>query len=516
MPCIFYLCSMKVLTSIQIKELDAYTIEHEPISSLGLMERASTALALAIQARWSSIHPVKVFAGPGNNGGDALAVARLLASKDYMVEVFLFNTKGNLSPDCEANKNALLKKKNLSFHEITSQFNPPELTENTLVIDGLFGSGLNKPLGGGFAAVVKYINSSPAHIVSLDIPSGLFCEDNSVNIPQHIVHAEVTLTLQMPKLSFFFPENQEFIGEYEILDIGLHPQGIENAFAEYAIIETEEIAKLLKRRDKFSHKGSMGHGLLVAGSYGMAGASILAARASLRSGLGKITIHTPLHNNDILQIAVPEAILHHDQDEAHFTRSCPADSYQAVAIGPGIGTQKDTALAVIDQIRRTHGALVLDADALNILGEHQGWILQVPSHSILTPHIKEMDRIVGPCQNSYERLTKARNLASRQQLFIILKGAWTSIIFPDGTVFLNPTGNPGMATAGSGDVLTGILLGLLAQGYSPSAASKLGVYLHGLAGDLACEQMGEESLNASDIISYLPQAFKKLKNIDKI
>lgn len=506
---------MKLLTGLQIKELDAYTIEHEPVSSLNLMERASQALAQAILSRWSSRHPVKVFAGPGNNGGDALAVSRMLAAKDYQVEVYLFNPNGKLSPDCQANRDRLPKKKNLTFHEITSQFNPPALNEDTLVIDGLFGSGLNRPLGGGFAAVVRYINASPAHIVSLDVPSGLFCEDNSVNISQHIVHAEVTLTLQLPKLAFFFPENQQFIGEYQVLDIGLHPKGLEQEEATYSILEPQDVARLLHKRNRFAHKGTMGHGLLVAGSYGMAGAAILAAHASLRSGLGKVTIHSPLRNNDILQIAVPEAILHHDTDEVRFTHSCPADLYQAVAVGPGIGTQLDTASALLDQIRRTQCPLVLDADALNILGEHQGWILQVPSHSILTPHVKEMDRLVGASHNSFERLTKARNLALRQQLFIVLKGAWTSIIFPDGTVYLNPTGNPGMATAGSGDVLTGILLGLLAQGYTCSSAVRLAVYLHGLAGDLACEQLGEESLTARDLITYLPNAFQKLKETDK-
>lgn len=506
---------MKVLTSIQIKELDAYTIEHEPVSSLDLMERASKALTQAILSRWGSKYPVKVFAGPGNNGGDALAVARMLAAKDYEIEVFLFNPNGKLSPDCEANRNRLPKKKNLTFHEISSQFTPPALNDHTLVIDGLFGSGLNRPLGGGFAAVVKYINSSPAKVVSLDVPSGLFCEDNSVNISQHIIHAEVTLTLQMPKLAFFFPENQQYIGEYEVLDIGLHPQGMEAAQAEYVLTEPLEMARLLQRRNKFAHKGTMGHGLLVAGSYGMAGAAILASHASLKSGLGKVTVHTPLRNNDILQISVPEAILHHDTDDTHFTHSCPADIFQAVAIGPGIGTQKDTASALLDQLRRTQCPLVLDADALNILGQHQGWVLQVPPHSILTPHVKEMDRLAGESHNSFERLEKARNLAMRQQLFIVLKGAWTSVVFPNGSVYFNPTGNPGMATAGSGDVLTGILLGLLAQGYSTSAAARLGVYLHGLAGDLACKELGEESLTARDLITYLPNAFKKLKETDK-
>lgn len=503
---------MKVLTNIQIKELDRYTIEHEPISSIDLMERAAQQITRVIVSRWDVHTSVKVFAGPGNNGGDALAVARMLAEMGYLVEAFLFNTGNKLSPDCALNRDRAMDIHGLLLHEITNQFTPPELTENDLVIDGLFGSGLNKPLNGGFASLVKYINSTPSDVVSIDIPSGLMCEDNEYNIRNHIVRATLTLTLQQPKVSFFFPEYQEFIGEYIILNIGLHPQGIEDANAIYYITEENELKKILRKRNLFAHKGTMGHGLLIAGSYGMAGASVLAAKAALRSGLGKVTVHTPIKNNDILQISVPEAILRHDNDDYRFTSPCNPDIYQAVAIGPGIGTSKETALALVEQIRRTQVPLVLDADALNILGDHKGWLQQLPQNSILTPHIKEMDRINGNCLESYERLNKARDLATRQHIYIILKGAWTAIIHPNGDIYFNPTGNPGMATAGSGDVLTGIILGLLSQGYPQADACRLGVYLHGLAGDLAAEKLGEESLCASDIIRYLPKAFKKLKS----
>ena len=503
---------MKVLTSIQIKELDRYTIENEPIASIDLMERAARQIVKAIISRLGLETSIKVFAGPGNNGGDALAVARLMADLGFLVEAFLFNTGGKLSEDCQANRDRIAGMTGLVFHEITTQFNPPVLTENDLVIDGLFGSGLNKPLGGGFASLVKFINSTPADVVSIDIPSGLMCEDNGYNIRNHIIRATLTLTLQQPKLSFFFPEYQEFIGEYKILDIGLHPQGIEEANALYYVSEEEEMCKMLRKRNMFAHKGSMGHGLLIAGSYGVAGAAILGTKAALRAGLGKITLHTAARNNDIIQISVPEAIVRHDNDDYKFTTPCNPDSYQAVAIGPGIGTSKETAMALIEQIRRTQVPLVLDADALNILGEHRGWIQHLPQNSILTPHLKEMDRLNGNCIESYERLNKARDLATRQHVYIILKGAWTAVIFPNGDIYFNPTGNPGMATAGSGDVLTGIILGLLCQGYNQAEACRLGVYLHGLAGDYAAEKLGEESLCASDIIRYLPKAFKKLKS----
>lgn len=502
---------MKVLTNIQIKELDRCTIEHEPISSSDLMERAARKLTQAITARWHSDTPVKIFAGPGNNGGDALAIARMLCDLQYDVEVYLFNTGSGLSPDCALNRDRIKEIPAIRFTEISSQFTPPELHDTDLVIDGLFGSGLNKPLSGGFAAVVKYINASPADVVSIDIPSGLMCEDNTYNIRSHIIRATLTLTLQMPKVAFFFAEYQEFIGEYQILDISLHPQGIANAKAAYAVTEEQEIKSLLRKRNKFAHKGNMGHALLIAGSYGMCGAAILATRAALRSGLGKITVLTPSLNNNILQTSVPEAILKHDPDERKFTTPCNPDSYSAIAIGPGIGTTKETAIALVEQMRRTQSPLVLDADALNILGDHRGWIQQLPQQTILTPHPKEMDRLEGNSMESYERLNKARNLATRQRVYVILKGAWTAVITPEGDIHFNPTGNPGMATAGSGDVLTGILLGLLARGYTHLEACLLGVYLHGLAGDLAAEELGEESLTASDIIRFIPLAFKKLK-----
>ena len=296
---------MKIFPSSSIKKLDAYTIEHEPIQSIQLMERAATALTEAICSRWDTETPVVVFAGPGNNGGDALAVARMLAEKGYKIEIFLFNTKGELSPDCQENKELLEIMDEIKFHEITSQFAPPTLTVDHLVIDGLFGSGLNKPLSGGYAAVVKYINASSATVVAIDIPSGLMGEENTFNVKTNIIRADVTLSLQLPKLSFLFAENAEFIGEWDLLDINLSQEGIEELDTNYEMLEAEDIRSLIKPRNKFAHKGSFGHALLIAGSRGMAGASVLAARACLRSGVGLLTVHAPLCNNDILQTAIP-------------------------------------------------------------------------------------------------------------------------------------------------------------------------------------------------------------------
>lgn len=499
---------MKIFPSSSIKKLDAYTIEHEPIASIDLMERAATALTKAITERWSTETPVTVFAGPGNNGGDALAVSRMMAEKGYKMEVFLFNPKGDLSPDCRTNKELVEMMEEITFHEISTQFVPPALTPDHLVIDGLFGSGLNKPLSGGFAAVVKYINSSPAIVVSIDIPSGLMGEENTFNVKSNIVHADVTLSLQLPKLAFLFAENAEFVGEWDILDIQLSEEGIEETETNYEMMELEDIRSLIKPRRQFAHKGNFGHALLIAGSKGMAGASVLSARACLRSGVGLLTIHAPICNNDILQTAVPEAMVETDASESYFAVPTDTDDYQAIGIGPGLGKNEETETALIEQLEHSQTPTVVDADALNILANHRHTLTHLPKGSILTPHPKELERLTGKCQDSYERLTKAIELAREANVHIILKGAYSVVITPDGRCFFNPTGNPGMATGGSGDVLTGVILALLAQGYPAEDAAKIGTYIHGLAGDIAQKKQGMIGLIASDIVTCLPTAWR--------
>ena len=502
---------MKIFPTQSIKELDAYTIENEPIASIDLMERASQALAKAIAGRWDAKTPFTVFAGPGNNGGDALAVSRLLAKKGYKVSVYLFNTKGELSPDCETNKERLADVENVDFHEVTSQFVPPVLTDDHVVIDGLFGSGLNKPLSGGFAAVVKYINASPARVVAIDVPSGLMGEENTFNVRANIVRADVTLTLQLPKLAFLFAENQEFVGEWELLDIGLSEDAIEETDTDYFLLEGEDMEYLLKTRNKFAHKGDFGRALLIAGSQGMAGASVLAARACLRSGIGLLTVHIPFCNNFIVQTSVPEAMTEIDINDVRFSCATDTDDYQAVGIGPGLGKAGDTEAALLEQIESCQTPMVVDADALNLLGEHRSYIGRLPKGSILTPHPKELERLVGKCQNSYERLTKACELAQSAGVHIILKGAYSAVITPEGKCWFNSTGNPGMATGGSGDVLTGVVLALLAQGYATETAARLAAYVHGLAGDIARKKHGAMGMTAGDIVDCLPLAWRMLE-----
>ncbi len=504
---------MKILTCTQQKEADAYTIANNNILSINLMEKAASLIANEICKRWDQSHRIVIFAGAGNNGGDAVAVARMLFTKNYNVEVYLFNIKGTISEDCMTNIKRLQECGFTAYHEISNSFDPFQLFEEDVVIDGLFGSGLNKPLSGGFASVVQYINASSAQVVSIDIPSGLMGEDNSNNSRQNIIHADLTLSIQLPKLAFLFPENEDIVGEWKLLDIGISPEFIRQADTPYIITEAQDVSQLIKPRKRFAYKNNFGHALLIAGSNGMAGASVLAARACLRSGTGLLTVHVPVCNHDILQTAVPEAIVQNDVHELYFAEPVDLDNYQAIAIGPGIGQEEETALATLDQLADCYIPAVLDADAINILSSHRNYLNRLPKGSILTPHIGELERIIGKCNNSFERLTKAKELAAYLQCYMVVKGAYTVVITPQGKFYFNPTGNPGMATGGSGDVLTGIILALLAQGYQPENAARLGVYVHGLAGDIACRRMGEISLTASDIIDALPEAWKVLSEI---
>jgi NAD(P)H-hydrate epimerase len=503
---------MKIFTSSQIHELDKYTIEHEPVKSIDLMERAARALTQAIASTWDVQTPIVVFAGPGNNGGDALAVARLLIARGYIVSTYLFNISGKLSSDCAANKQRLADMKVSQFVEVTQEFDPPKLDEQTLVVDGLFGSGLNKALSGGFASLVKYINASPAQVVSIDVPSGLMTEDNTYNVRANIIRANVTLTLGQQKLAFLFPENQAIVGQVRVLDIGLSAEGIAQLDAPFSTIAPSDVSSMLMQRDPFAHKGKMGNALLVAGSYGMAGAAILAAQACLRAGVGKVTVLTPKRNVAVLQTAVPEAVLAIDREERIFSEGTDTDDFDALGIGSGIGMAEQTAIAMISQLRRTNCPVAIDADAINILANHRAWVQQLPKGVILTPHPKELDRLEGNSADSYERLSKARSLAERLQGFVVLKGHYTAICMPDGHVVINTTGNAGMATAGCGDVLLGIITALLARGYKRPDACTIAVCLHGLAGDLAAAEVGQESLIASDLIRYLPKAFLALNN----
>ena len=502
----------KIFSSEQVKGIDQYTISNEPIASIDLMERAGGTVFHWILNRYENTRNVKIFVGPGNNGGDGLALSRMLAGEKYSVSVYWVKFTENCSKDWGINFQRLKDQRIADIGILTRTDNKPQISADDLVIDAIFGSGLSRPLEGFPAEIVDHINASGANVISVDMPSGLFGEDNSGNNPAHIIKANYTLSFQFPKLSFFFSDNEEFVGEWSVLPIGLHPEMINSTDTGYYFLTGSFIKSKLKVRSKFSHKGTFGHVLLISGKYGRMGAAVLASRACLRTGIGLITAHVPGKGYDILQNSVPEAMISLDESDIIFTGIPDINQYSAVGIGPAIGLEDSTQKAFRELLKTINIPLVIDADGINILGENKEWLKQLPKNTILTPHPKEFERIAGKTSDGYNQIQKLVELSVKYQIIIVLKGAHTAIVSPDGLCYFNTTGNPGMATAGSGDVLTGIILSLLGQGYSSGDAAVTGVYLHGLAGDSAAMNIGEESLIANDIIDYLGAAFNELKD----
>ncbi len=505
---------IKLLTPTQIKQLDAATISEKGILSIDLMETAAAAAAHDIMETFGPEYPFIVFAGPGNNGGDALAISRMLIEAGYHVSSVLFNISGKLSPDCQTNRDLLCEIPDVEFVEVTSKFEPPRLDAHTIVIDGLFGTGLSKPLSGGFASLVKLINDSEAYVISIDVPSGLSVSGHVSVDPAKVIHADRTLVFHSAKLTMLLADTADFWGQKAILPLDLSEAFLESIDSKINLLQQADVAQYVLPRPKFAHKGTFGHALLIAGKYGMAGAAILSAKACLRSGVGKVTVHSPQMNNSILQISVPEAIVSHDTSDTIFTAAVRSRTFEAVAVGPGIGTDRATSAALIEQLTQSERPMVIDADALNILAERPTYIGQIPPKSILTPHMGEFRRLCHRENlSNAEALAKALEFAAEHDVYVILKGHHSAICTPEGYAYLNDSGNSGMGTAGSGDVLTGILAALLAQGYSPLAACFIGVFVHGLAGDLAASSLSEEGTTASDIIDYLPAAFRQLRTI---
>ncbi|HPS12494.1 MAG TPA: NAD(P)H-hydrate dehydratase [Prolixibacteraceae bacterium] len=494
--------------------MDRYTIENEPIADIDLMERASKAVFSYIIEKTVLHGKVMVFCGPGNNGGDGLAVARMLAEADtrFSVEVYLFPFGKDLTASARINLERLRENEKVPVYLTETIEYFPVIPCDALVIDALFGSGVNRPLSGLAALVVERINRSFAYVLSIDMPSGLLGEDNRQNFPENIIHSRKTLTFQFPKLSFLLPENEAFIGDFEVLDIGLHPDAIHKIASPHYFIDPEEITMRISHRKKYSHKGHFGHALLIAGSYGKMGAAILASKACLRSGAGLLTVHVPHGTYPVVQTAVPEAMCEIDDSDLMFTGTIDLEKYSAVAIGPAIGQKVNTQRGFHRLINEIKVPLIVDADGINVLGINPEWLNELPEGTILTPHPKEFSRVAGEFETGFERVEQAVELAKKFKIYIVLKGAHTAIACPTGDVWFNSTGNPGMATAGSGDVLTGIILALLAQSYSPKDAAIIGVYIHGLAGDRAKKHQGEVALIASDIIENLGELLTRYMN----
>lgn len=500
---------MKILTIDKMRQADAYTIQQEPIHSIDLMEKAAKACCSWITDHFASNNKIRVICGPGNNGGDGLAIARLLSLEGYELDVYYVKLSDRFSADFAINLERLEK---IKLTLLTEGDIIPDFHDSEIVIDALFGSGLTRPVDGLAAEIIHHINNSLSTIVSIDIPSGLFADTSSIHARSSIVQADYTLSFQMPKFAFMFAENALFTGEWHILPIGLHEDFLDSAETKNYYITRHEIRNILRPRPVFAHKGNFGHALLIAGSSGKMGAAVLSARACLRAGVGLLTAHIPREGLFVMPVAVPECMTRIDPSNTIFTAGGDLMPFNAIGIGPGIGTDDLTQKALKLLIQEARYPMVLDADALNILSQNKTWLAFLPPNSILTPHPKEFERLAGKSNDDFERLEAARSLAVKFSVFLILKGMHSAICCPDGQCYFNSSGNAGMATAGSGDVLTGILLGLMGRGYPPKEAALLGVYLHGFAGDLAALALGQESMMAGDITTYLSEAFLKLES----
>lgn len=498
----------------QIQAWDRYTIENEPIASIDLMERASR-----VYFNWlleyieEDTENILVVVSKGNNGGDGLAVARMLIDYGFEVDVLKLHIQPNASVDFQTNLDRL-KRKTVTIHELQKDDQMPDCSDYSVIIDGIFGSGLTRPISGYWAILIDVLNNCNSDRYSIDIPSGMFADQETPK-DAIVFKADFCLSFEAAKLSFFFPSNESYLKDWEIRSIGLHPDfpGLEES--PYRAEVSTEIMPLIHQRRRFDHKGDYGRVLIAAGQRGMAGASILSTRAACRSGAGLVHALIPDCNYEIIQSAVPEAMVLHGFGNTSLSQVPDLSDFDALGVGPGIG-QSETTLNFLEELLQSYNKpLVVDADALNLLAKHRHLFDLLPENSILTPHPGEFRRLFGPTGSYHDQLELIRKKAIGHHVYIVLKGAYSIIATPDGQAWFNTTGNPGMATGGSGDVLTGLIAGLLAQGYSPEHASRIGVHLHGLAGDFAAAEKGEHALIASDILTFIPDAYEFLTAYNK-
>jgi NAD(P)H-hydrate epimerase len=491
---------MKLLSAQQIHLWDAYTIEHEPVSSISLMERAAAKCTAFIIEKNFTAKPVKIFCGKGNNGGDGLAIARQLIEAGFEPLVYILEFGARGTDDFQVNLHRLHQATSFIYFIQSGEF-LPAIEKDDVVIDALFGSGLNRPLLDLNAALVRHINNAGATVVSIDVPSGMYidksCSGNAV------IKATYTLTFQTTKLCFLLAENATLCGQVIVLDIGLLSSFLPQADSPFELLEKESVAGLIRPRSPFAHKGSYGHALLIAGNEGKMGAALLCAKACLRSGTGLATLCIPGNSLAIAQIALPEAMCVKREENIDW------EKYNSIAIGPGLGTGEDAAQVVKNTLYNAKKPLVLDADALNNISMHKDWLELIPQGSVITPHPKEFERLAGKIESETDRINKAIQLSATYSLTVVLKGHHT-LIAANGRGWFNSTGNAGLAKGGSGDILTGIIAAFMAQGYEGITSAKCGVYLHGLAADLALQQQSLESLLASDVIENIGSAFYEL------
>ena len=502
---------MKILNVDQICALDQSTIQHEPIAPINLMERAALAFVDWFVAHFPNTTPTKIFCGLGNNGGDGLAVARLLLEHNYSIEVHVVRYAPRESDDFMHNHRRLkLVTEQIRYIELAQDI--PALRHNEVVIDAILGSGLSRPTQGIVKSIVEAINRSPATVVSVDIASGLYADKPNAD-SDVIIEPDYTVTFQLPKLAFMLPKNGRYVGDWHVVDIHLLKRYIDLAPTPYYFTQPQDARLLLHKRERYSNKGTFGHALLLVGSYGKIGAAILASRACLRAGVGLLTVQVPKCGYAILQASVPEAMCRPDDNQHVLTGMpdrginesgslSPAD-YSTIGIGPGIGQSLETLDMLKTLLPKLKKPIVIDADALNLLSENRELLTKLPPNSILTPHPKEFERLTKKWENDYQKLGILREFAKKYRVVVVLKGAYSAVATPEGDVHFNSTGNPGLSTGGTGDVLTGVLTALLAQGYDPVEAAVLGVFTHGLAGDHVAKKRGSIGMIASDIIDEL-------------
>lgn len=497
---------MKLFSAKQLKEADQATEKNEGITSIDLMERAAGQAFEWIDAQLQGQEvSIYIFCGIGNNGGDGLALGRLLLNKKYGVHSFVVNYSDNRSKcfliNYDRYKNTTKEWPKL----LKSASDFPEIPANALVVDAIFGIGLNRPLDPWVRQLVIHINQSKTFTIAIDVPSGMFVDSATTDL-EAVIQASLTLTFQAPKLPFFLPETAHFSNSIQVLNIGLDSNYLAETPTKAKLITKPDVQKLYQPRDKFSHKGTFGHALIVGGSYGKMGAVTLAVKACLRAGTGKTTAYIPDIGYTILQTAVPEAMVIAAQESKHLIDFSVSNEYEAIAIGVGLGTETETMKGFKKFLETNKTQLVLDADALNLLNEDNELLKLLPKNCVLTPHPGELERLVGKWNNDFDKLKKTVALSKSIDGVVVIKGAYTITVYHD-QYYINTTGNPGMATAGSGDVLTGIITGLIAQGYDALTAAVFGVYLHGSAGDLAAQQIGYNSLLASDLTDFLGNGF---------
>ncbi|WP_440121255.1 NAD(P)H-hydrate dehydratase [Tenacibaculum sp. Ill] len=485
----------KIINVAQIRKADEHTITKKGITSFALMGQASLAFVKAIEPLLNRSLKIAIVSGVGNNGGDGFAIARILKSKKYTIQPFLVQFKDTLSSDCDINFQKLD-----DTIIIKSTDETPDFSEYDVIIDAIFGFGLSKPITGFIKKVIQNINKAKKTVYAVDVPSGLYCD--KLPDSETVVQTDLAVSFQRPKFSFFFPENGTFVRNWKTVDIGLDEDFIQQQESNYFILN-DKIADILTSRPRQSHKGSYGHALLIAGSYGKMGAAVLSSKACLRSGTGLLTSYVPKCGYQIIQSSVPEAMCLTDENEEFVTELPEIFKYDILGIGPGIGVNEKTTQLVKKLVSESSSPLVIDADAINIIAQNEELKSLLPKNSVLTPHIKEFDRLVGKSDTSTERFQKQLEFSAKYQCIVVLKNAYTVISSPGGNLYFNTSGNQGMATGGSGDVLTGIITGLLAQNYSSLHAALLGVYFHGKAGDEAASKKGYNALIASDIIDAL-------------